>query len=99
MKPDIRDKARSPHKIAEYFASGNPVISTEYGELKHYFVDGKNALLSKHFEIDLYTEKMNFVISNADAAIKIGKAGKEIGQANFHYQNYIENFKNFLLKL
>jgi glycosyltransferase involved in cell wall biosynthesis len=36
LRPTFQDMARFPHKTGEYLASGNPVISTNYGEVKYY---------------------------------------------------------------
>ena len=44
LRPTFQDIARFPHKTGEYLASGNPVISTKYGEVKYYFTDMVNML-------------------------------------------------------
>ena len=65
-----------PHKIGEYLASGNPVISTNYGEVKYYFTDMKNMLIAESYNIDEYATKMQFVIDNPALVKKIGIEGK-----------------------
>ena len=35
-------KAAFPTKLAEYLASGTPVVSTRVGEIDHYLTDGVN---------------------------------------------------------
>jgi glycosyltransferase involved in cell wall biosynthesis len=99
LKPDVRDAARFPQKIAEYCASGNPIISTNFGEVKHYFKDGQSALIAKDYEEIMYAQKMDFVILNPEKAKEIGLSGKLIGFENFHYKNYIEKMRSFLHNL
>ena len=36
MRPTLQDAARFPHKIGEYVASGNPMISNNFGEVACY---------------------------------------------------------------
>ena len=53
LRPTLQDEARFPHKIGEYLASGNPVISTNYGEVKHYFQDGHDMLIASRYDKEL----------------------------------------------
>jgi len=64
LRPTIQDRARFPHKIGEYLASGNPVISTNYGEVTYYFKDMENMLIADSYDINLFAAKMQFVIDN-----------------------------------
>jgi len=99
LRPDIRDLARFPQKIAEYTASGSPIISTNIGEVKNYFRDGINALLAEKYNVDQVAEKLNFVINNPITAAEIGLAGKEIGRKHFDYNNYIESLRKFIVEI
>ncbi len=99
LRPTIQDSSRFPHKIGEYLASGNPVITTNVGEIKNYFEDGKTALIADNFEIDLFAEKMRFVLENPEKAKKIGQNGKKLGFKEFHYKNHGNRIKNFMQEL
>lgn len=88
LRENIRDKARFPQKIAEYVASGNPIISTNYGEIKYYFKDGVNAFVSEKYEINAFAEKMKFVLQNPEIAKNVGYAGMLMGKEVFDYRNY-----------
>lgn len=99
LKPDIRDTARSPQKLAEYVASGNPVVSTNYGEVEHYFKDGENALIADKYDLALFLEKLEFVIENPERAKEIGIAGNQIGKEHFDYLQYVDKLKKFLTNL
>src|SRR6185369_11676899 len=78
LRPTIQDEARFPHKIGEYLASGNPVISTNYGEVKFYFKDMHNMLIADSYDINQFAEKMRFVIDNISEVKKIGMNGREL---------------------
>jgi glycosyltransferase involved in cell wall biosynthesis len=57
LRPTVQDEARFPHKIGEYLASGNPVISTNYGEVKHYFTDRENMLIAESYDTRSFADK------------------------------------------
>jgi glycosyltransferase involved in cell wall biosynthesis len=96
LRPTIQDEARFPHKIGEYLASGNPVISTNFGEVKHYFTDGENMLIAEGYDPKSFAGKMQFVLDNMAAARKIGENGREMSLKNFDYKLYGERIVNFL---
>lgn len=99
LRPTIQDKARFPHKIGEYCASGNPIITTNYGEIKSYFVEGVSALIAEHYDAQEFADKMLYVISNPEKANEIGKNGKCVGLMNFNYQAYGKKIKELILSL
>jgi glycosyltransferase involved in cell wall biosynthesis len=97
LRPTYQDVARFPHKIGEYLASGNPVISTNYGEVKFYFKDMDNMLIADSYDINQFAEKMRFVINNISEVKKIGMNGRELALNKFNYKilgNVIDNFLN-----
>ena len=94
-----QDEARFPHKIGEYLASGNPMISTNVGEVKHYFSDGENAIIAESFEVEAYKEKMQFVIDHPEKAKAIGENGKEFGKSNFDYPVFGQEIKALIYSL
>jgi len=99
LRPTIRDIARFPHKIGEYTASGNPIITTNIGEIKNYFTDMENALVAETYNINEFAEKLQFVINNPEKSLKIGINGKKIGLANFDYLVYGNKIKLLLQSL
>jgi glycosyltransferase involved in cell wall biosynthesis len=96
LRPTFQDTARFPHKTGEYLASGNPVISTNYGEIKFYFQDKENMLLADQYDPKLFAEKMQFVIDKPDQAKKIGLKGKEIASRLFDYRSWSRPLNSFL---
>lgn len=99
LRPTVEDTARFPHKIGEYLATGNPIITTNVGEIVTYFEDGTTALISKKYSIDEFAKKMDYAIDHYDQARKIGLQGKELGLKTFHFRSYGGIIKQFLLKL
>ncbi|HYM94380.1 MAG TPA: glycosyltransferase [Chitinophagaceae bacterium] len=96
LRPTSQDLARFPHKTGEYLASGNPVISTNYGEVKYYFKDMENMLLANSYDKQLFAEKMQFVINNPVEARKIGLNGKNKASEIFDYRTNAVIINNFL---
>lgn len=99
LRPNLQDIARFPHKIGEYLASGNPVISTNIGEVKFYFTHLQNMLLAESYNIEDYSRQMQFVICNPEKAKSIGKEGYDFGRKHFDYLLYGEMFNTFLSQL
>lgn len=99
LRPTVEDSARFPHKIGEYLATGNPIITTKVGEINTYFEDGVNALIAEKYCVTEFAKKMDYVFDNYDLARKIGLQGKELGLKTFHFRTYGTSIKQFLLKL
>ncbi len=96
LRPTLQDAARFPHKTGEYLASGNPVISTNYGEMRFYFKDRENMLLADQYEKKLFAEKMEFVIDYPEEAKAIGIKGGNIAAELFDYKKNASSIDNFL---
>lgn len=99
LRPTIQDEARFPHKVGEYLASGNPVVSTNYGEVKHYFTDGENMLIAESYDTRSFADKMQFILDNIPEAKKIGERGREMALKNFDYRLYGEKIIGFLAEV
>jgi glycosyltransferase involved in cell wall biosynthesis len=95
----IQDKARFPQKISEYLASGNPIITTNFGEVPFYFFDQQNALVAAKYDEKEFAEKFDFIVNNPEAAIQIGRKGKETGLKFFDYNSYGAEIKKMIISL
>ncbi len=98
LRQTLQDCARFPHKIGEYLASGNPVITTNVGEIRHYFVDAHNALVAENYDVEEFAGKMDYVLRFPDHARKIGENGRDVGLRNFNYKAYGPKLKRFILR-
>lgn len=84
--PETLDhKARFPHKIGEYAASGRPIISNKWGEVITYFSE-KNALLANHYDVEEYRFLMDKVAKN-ELDTSIGENSHQIAINYFDYRN------------
>lgn len=96
LRPRKQDQARFPHKIGEYLASGKPVITTNVGEIPHYFTDEKTALIADKYETQSFAEKMRFVLNYPSQASLIGINGRQLGLKHFDCYQYGNQLKNFI---
>ena len=99
LRPTIQDKARFPHKIGGYLASGNPIITTNYGEIKNYFKDEIDALIADEFDYKLFAAKILFVFENPEKSKEIGKRGYELGLSEFNFERYTSLIIEYLKSL
>lgn len=99
MRPTLQDAARFPHKIGEYVASGNPMISNNFGEVANYFKDGETALVAETYTIEDFASKMKFVLEHPEAAKNIGEKGKALGLKVFNHLTYGPKILSFLKEL
>lgn len=99
LRNTIQDIARFPHKVGEYTAAGRPVVSTNVGELKQYFTDGENALLTDEYDLDQYVQKIKSVITDPTKYNAIGNKGHELGLAKFDYHSQGKSLHQFIEQL
>lgn len=96
LRPTIQDTSRFPHKIGEYLASGNPVITTNIGEIPNYFEDEITALMADTYDIDAFAQKMKFVVDNPENSIEIGLNGQKLGLREFDYRTHGSRLNKFI---
>jgi glycosyltransferase involved in cell wall biosynthesis len=95
----VQDQARFPHKLGEYLASGNPVITNEVGDLRYYLKDQVSALVLEPGNEMRYAQAMDFVVSHPSEAKQMGLQGKEICRENFEFAKLGEQCANFLQQI
>ncbi|WP_299819023.1 glycosyltransferase [uncultured Pontibacter sp.] len=86
LRDTKQDRARFPHKIGEYCAAKQVIISTGYGEINHYFTDKQNALIANTYSVPEYAEKMHEVIENPGLATVLGQRSYQTGQSHFSHE-------------
>jgi glycosyltransferase involved in cell wall biosynthesis len=74
-----------PSKLTEYLATGNPVVVTKVGEIPQYLKNNETAFLTEPGSIDAFANKLDFVLSNYEFAIRVGQNGKELTSTIFNY--------------
>lgn len=95
LRNTIQDKARFPHKISEYCASGRPIITNSTREICNYF-NTTNAYLCSNYNIDEYSKAMIDVISDGERARIIALKGYETGLRFFNYRSYSKKLADFI---
>ena len=96
LRPTTQDRARFPHKIGEYSATGNPIISSSFGEVAKFLDDGVNAMLINTYSIDALARKMMFLLDHPKLAEEIGKNGQRIAKEVFDYRKQGRRIASFI---
>ena len=99
LRPNLQDEARFPHKIGEYCASGRPIITTNYGEIRVYFEHCKTAMVALSYSEVEYANVIDLTVSDSNLADQVGLNGKHLAEKEFDYKLYGEKIKNFLHSL
>jgi glycosyltransferase involved in cell wall biosynthesis len=94
LRNKVSDIARFPHKISEYTASKGLILSTNYGEIRHYFTNGVNALLSDDYTVDSFS-KLISALQNSDKE-KIRENAYKTGLKFFSEKGNDESVNKFL---
>lgn len=84
-----------PTKIAEYLASGRPVITNEVGDVNLYLKHLETAYISETENPQSIAEAMKLVLNDPGTATLIGIKGQEVARAKFYYKNYVQELKDF----
>lgn len=90
-----------PTKLGEYLASGNPVVTTDTGEIKLFLENNLNAIIIEPGNIVELSNSISGILDFPENYIRMGLAGNIIATEKFN--NKIEgkkliNFVNKLLK-
>lgn len=92
---DVRSKARFPTKLAEYLASGSPVVATKAGEINRFLHDGINAYLSEPNSPKGYGEAIIRALEDPDRALTVGKQGAVVAGQQLDYRLWANSLKDF----
>jgi glycosyltransferase involved in cell wall biosynthesis len=83
-------------KLAEYLASGVPVLTTKVSDNSLYLIDGQNALLVEPEDVNSISDKIQYAIMNNNKLKIVGLKGKETAQKYFSNKNYSRQLIDFL---
>ena len=76
------DIARFSQKIAEYVATGRPIITNAVGEIPYYFKNQETAYITE-YSADGFNKAMNDMMEDRETANKVGHAGFMLGREHF----------------
>jgi glycosyltransferase involved in cell wall biosynthesis len=88
-----------PSKLAEYLATGKPVIVTKVGDIPKYLKDNKTAFLADPNSIHDFANKMSFVLSNYKFSLTVGKEGAKLCNKMFNNKSQSGKIIHFISKL
>ena len=88
-----------PSKLGEYLATGNPVVTTQVGEIPYYLEDGKSAFLSNPDDTSEFAKKLLLALSDPKSANHVGQAGREVAQEKFSYKVQGKRISDFFYQL
>lgn len=97
LRETVQDQSRFPHKIAEYLASGRPIITNNWGEVSFYLKNKENALVAEKYNVELYSKLMSFSIANKIEIDEMGVQGRLLCKEKFDYINYGDKLSSFIL--
>jgi glycosyltransferase involved in cell wall biosynthesis len=95
----VQDRARFPHKLGEYLASGSPVITSPIGEITRYLHHMESALYAETNQVFDFAAMMRFVVEHPNEARAIGQMGQSICKAHFDYTELGQRLNAFLQEL
>lgn len=81
----IADIARFSQKVAEYVATGRPIITNAVGEIPYYFDDRKSAYIVD-YTAEGFSNAMLEMIEDKKKAAAVGRLGFQVGLENFDYR-------------
>ncbi len=96
MRDDDQSRTRMPNKLAEYLASGRPVVAGNIGELTAYLADGENAYLAEPGSEADFAAKMIAVMADPARAARIGAAGQAACKRYLDYAAHAQPLAEFV---
>lgn len=93
---NIQDQARFPFKICEYTASKRPIITSNSGAIKEFFIDGENGFVAKAEDEESIIDKINLVIEQPELANTIGQNGYDLGKKVFNFKTYTKELVSLI---
>lgn len=96
-KPDNQQASFCfPSKLGEYLATGNPVVTTNVGEIPTYLTDGYDAFLARADDAKDFAKKIIEALANPPRAQEVGHRGRETARSKFDYRKQGESLSNFI---
>ena len=92
-------RAGLPTKLAEYLASGRPVVVTAIGDIPLYLTDGVDAYLTPPEDAGLFAEKLGFVLDHEAEAAAVGDRGRQTALREFDHRRHGERLSAFIAGL
>lgn len=85
----IQSEYGFPTKVAEYLATGKPVATTAYGDLKSYLINKENAFILESVDVEHIADTIISVFNDYERAKQVGENGKRLAMRKFDPQKNI----------
>ena len=90
LKDEPRFVAAVPTKLAEYLASGRPVVATRIGELTKLLSDGENAFLADPGSVRSFADALRRALGDPEHSCAVGRGGRAVAEQVLDYRLYSE---------
>lgn len=92
----IQTKAGFPTKLGEYYATGRPVLATNFGDMTKYFTDGKEIVMAECGDPESIAQKILWMVQNSEELDKISGKGYEKAKKLLEYKNSVSRMIKFI---
>lgn len=92
----VQTKAGFPTKLGEYFATGKPVLATDFGDMNRYFRDGRDITMAECGNIRSIADKIKWMVSNPDNLSEIADRGYNRAWELLEYNNSVRRIASQL---
>jgi glycosyltransferase involved in cell wall biosynthesis len=92
----IQTKAGFPTKLGEYFASGKPVLATNFGDMEKYFTDGYDIIMAECENHESIALKIMWMLENSKELEVISQRGYDKAKQLLEYKSSVNKMINFL---
>lgn len=83
-------------KLAEYLASGRPVVTTTTSDIGRYLADGVSAYLVPPNDVAMFGDALARVAEDPASAAKVGAVGRSVAAENFSSTVAAQRFSDFI---
>ena len=98
-KKGVFSTAGLPNKLAEYLASGKPVITSDVGDIKIYLSHMENSYIVPENNLIKFSDILQFAIDNQMISKNIGENGSLIAKKYFDAESNCIKLSTFLHSL
>ena len=92
----IQTQAGFPTKLGEYFASGKPILATDFGDMGRYFKNGSEIVMAECGNPQSIANKLHWMLQNRNELELISKNGFERAKKLLEYRSSVTKIHNFL---
>jgi glycosyltransferase involved in cell wall biosynthesis len=74
-------------------------VTTNYGEIRSYFINQKNAVVAQKYDVEEYARAMEYALQDPERAADIGHNGKQLALREFDHLVQGRRIKAFIESL